>query len=128
MMIPTRKRRLLLSLALGAVAGPAFAGDAGGMAGHWRLQDDVAGIHKDRICIFTQEGATFAGTCRDADGPVSVSGTTNGAKITFQFKVGFAGQDLTIVCSGTLKGDDGSGSVEAQPLGISGSFTLTRSH
>lgn len=127
MMNPKRKTRLLLSLALCAAAGPTFASDPGSVAGHWRFQDDVAGIHKDRNCTFTQKEAAFAGTCRDADGPVSVTGRVSGDKITFQYKVAFSGQELTIACSGTLKGDNGSGSVEAQPLGIPGSFTLTRS-
>ena len=119
---------VLVSLLLCSAAGPLLAGEGSAvMAGHWKLQDDIAGIHKERSCTFTQTGSAVAGTCRNADGPVSVEGKVTGDKITLQYKVDFSGQELTIVCTGMLKSGNGSGTAEAEPLGISGSFTLTRS-
>jgi len=128
MMGEAKKLRMLLPLTLCFAVGPLLARDAGPMAGRWKLQDNVAGIQKERNCVFTQKGATFAGTCRDADGPVSVAGKVNGDKVSFQFKVDVGGQTLTIACSGALKAGSVSGSVVAQPLGIPGDFTLTRPH
>ncbi len=122
----TRKTVMLLSLILTTTTGALCAAETAPLEGSWMLQTNVAGVQKERQCVFSQKAAAFAGTCQNADGTVSVAGKVDGNKVSFQYKVDFAGQSLTIVCSGSLRDSGISGSVEAQPIGVPGEFTLAR--
>ena len=121
-------KSIVLSLLL--LAGPTLAPAAENtsLAGQWKLHSSIAGYESDLECAFTQNNQDFAGTCKSSQTTVTVSGKLEDNKVTFQYKTTYEGQELTVVHAGTLESPDKiAGTVDVQPMGVSGDFTANRS-
>jgi len=118
------KRLLLFALALvpiGAAAQPVSVG------GRWEVSANVGGTASNMTCTFTQKDTDLTGSCETDQAPYEVAGKVDGKTVTWQFKTEYEGQTLTVVYSGTLDSPDKfAGTVDVQPLGVSGDFNATR--
>ena len=97
------------------------------IAGKWDLTTSVAGNDGSATCSFTIKDTTLSGTCTGEDGDHPLTGKIDGSKVTWEYKMDYNGQPLTIVYSGTLAADnDFSGTIEVQPMGVTGDFSAKR--
>jgi hypothetical protein len=98
------------------------------LAGKWTLHYNISGNEGDLACTFDQTEKTFTGPCKGEDGSVSVTGKLEESKITFQYKTEYNGETLTIVYTGKMESPAKvAGTVDVQPMGVDGEFTLTQS-
>jgi len=98
------------------------------LAGKWTLHYNISGNEGDLACTFDQSDKDFTGACKGDQGEVSVTGKVDEAKVTFQYKTEYNGDVLTIVYTGKLESPAKvSGTVDVQPMGVDGDFTLTQS-
>lgn len=94
--------------------------------GKWNLNSNIAGNVSDLTCTFTQKEQELTGTCESEQGPLAVKGKVDGKKVTWQFDVRWEGELLTLAYAGSL--DDPAkiaGTVDVQPVGVTGDFTAT---
>jgi len=118
----------VLSFLLFAGATLAPAAETTSLAGQWKLHSSIAGYENDFDCTFTQKDKDLGGTCKTTEADVTLTGKLEENKVTFQYKTTYAGQELTIVHSGTLESATKIvGSVDVQPMGVAGDFTATQS-
>ncbi len=96
--------------------------------GTWKLNVSVAGNDSQATCTFTQKDVALTGTCKGDDGNArEVTGKIDEKKVTFQYKIEYNGEPLTLVYTGAMNTDDSlAGAVDVQPMGISGDFTAKR--
>ncbi|HBY62933.1 MAG TPA: hypothetical protein DEH78_24180 [Solibacterales bacterium] len=107
----------LALFAAGAAEPPSFAGA-------WKIHSSISGNESDIECTLAQKDQEISGSCKSDRGPLAVTGKANGAKLSFQFKTMYDGNELTIVYSGESPSPGKiSGNVDVQPLGVSGTFT-----
>ena len=121
----------LIVLSVLLFAGPilAPAAESPSLAGQWKLHSSIAGTETDMECTFTQNNQDVGGTGKSGEASMALSGKLDGNKVTFQYKTTYDGQELTIVHSGTVESATKIvGSVDVQPLGVSGDFTAVQSH
>lgn len=117
---------LLLLLALAAI--PVFAADAPSMTGKWKVHNSIVGNESDQDCTFTQKDNDITGTCSLEQGSADVTGKITDASVTWQYKTEYNGTPLTLVYTGTADKDSKIvGSVEVQPMSVTGDFTATPS-
>jgi len=120
-------KSIVLSFLLLAGATLAPAAENTSLAGQWKLHSSIAGYESDFECTFTQNNQDFAGTCKSTQATVTVNGKLEDNKVTFQYKTTYEGQELTVAHSGTLESPDKiAGTVDVQPMGVSGDFTASR--
>jgi hypothetical protein len=113
-------------LLAGTIVAP--AADSISLAGQWKLHSSIAGYENDMECTLTQDKQEVAGSCKTDQGTVTISGKLEESKLTFEYKTTYEGQELTIVHLGTVESPTKiSGSVDVQPMGVSGDFTATQS-
>lgn len=94
----------------------------------WKIHSDIQGHQSDFDCTFTQTGKDLAGTCTSGERQLKITGKVEDKKLTFQYKTEYEGQELTVVHTGTMEAPPKlAGSVDVQPLGVSGEFTATQS-
>jgi len=118
---------LLAALPFGLTTKPALAA-APAMSGKWTVHRSIGGNDSDWECTFTQTEKELTGTCETDKDPSKVTGTIDGSKVTWKYDVDYNGSLVTLVYSATV--DDPakiSGSVEAQPFGVTGHFTAVPS-
>jgi hypothetical protein len=102
------KIRLMGILAMVLVALPAFAGE---LAGKWSAEFDTQiGVQK-YVFEFSKTGATLTGTATFertvGNGTAPLKNiTVDGDKVRFEEPLSFDGNEITIVYSGTLSGDE----------------------
>lgn len=117
---------LFLLLALAAI--PVSAADAPSVAGKWKVHNSIAGNENDQDCTFTLKDKDITGTCSLEQGSAEVTGKVGDASITWQYKMEYNGTPLTLVYTGTIDKDSKiAGTVEVQPMSITGDFTATPS-
>ena len=115
---------LFAAAATTAVAAP----EANSLAGKWTLHYNISGNEGDLACTFEQTENDFTGTCKGDQGDVSVTGKVDATKVTFQYKAEYNGDPLTVIYTGKLESPSKvSGTVDVQPMGVDGDFTLTQS-
>ena len=103
--------------------GVAYAADSPA-AGKWAVHSSIAGNESDQTCTFAQTGKVLSGTCvNDDKTSVKITGTVEGAKVTWTYHTDYNGTDLTIKYSGTLAEGKITGDANVDPFGVSGDFT-----
>lgn len=96
------------------------------VAGKWKVSSNVGGTASEQTCTFTQKDDAVAGTCEGDRGPLPVSGKVDGKNVTWQFNTQWEGQTLTVIYSGALESPAKmTGTVDVQPLSVSGEFSAT---
>jgi hypothetical protein len=118
------RRYLLLALALVPIVAP--AAQPASVGGRWQVASNVGGTASDMDCMFTQKDAELTGSCESDQTPHDITGKVEGKTVTWQFNTQYEGQALTVVYSGTLEEDKMTGTVDVQPLGVSGDFSAKR--
>lgn len=119
------KRLLLLTLAL--VPSVAVIAEPVSVNGRWEVNANVGGTASDMDCTFTQKDTDLTGSCTTDQTPLAITGKVDGKTVTWQFNTQYEGQTLTVVYSGTLDASDKIvGTVDVQPISVSGDFTARR--
>jgi len=119
-------RRLLLALAA-LVPAVAFAAEPVSVDGKWQVSANIAGTASEMACTFAQKDADVTGKCEGDQGPYDITGKVDGKTVTWQLKTQYEGQTLTVIYTGTVESPDKfNGTVDVQPLSVSGDFTATR--
>ncbi|MGO8757574.1 MAG: hypothetical protein ACLQG3_05565 [Terracidiphilus sp.] len=102
-----------------------FAADSDTLTGTWKVHNSIAGNESDQNCAFTQKGEDLTGTCKSDASTVDVIGKVKGEDVTWQYKAEWDGNNLILVYTGKLKDSKIEGTVEVQPMGVTGDFTAT---
>jgi hypothetical protein len=119
------KRLLFLAFALV----PVLAGGSQPVSveGRWMVSANVGGTASNMDCNFTQKDAELTGGCEVDQTPHDITGKVDGKTVTWQFNTQYEGQTLTVIYSGKVESPDTfSGTVDVQPLNVSGDFTAKR--
>jgi hypothetical protein len=115
-------KKLLMLLAVGFVAAPAWAA---GISGSWAVNGAVQGNPVVFACTLKQDGGTVTGTAKVQETEKPITGTVQEKAVTFRFEVDYDGAPLEMVFSGTLGTDkEMSGSIAVS--GASGEFTAKK--
>ena len=118
-------RRLSFVLAFGAAV--AAGAQSPGVDGRWDVHATVGGTVSDMTCTFTLKDAELTGKCSTDQYAHDVTGKVDGKTVTWQFNTPWEGQTLTVTYTGTLEAADTmKGTVDVQPLSVTGDFTATR--
>jgi hypothetical protein len=100
---------------------------ADSVTGTWQITGDIAGNPIRTVCTFTQTVDRLTGTCVRAQTPdqkLALTGEVKDGKVRFQYGLDIQGQTLTVVYSGAFASPrELKGTVEAQPAGVTGTFT-----
>src|SRR5208337_3486338 len=97
------------------------------VAGKWQVKTNIAGSEGASVCTFAQKDLALSGACTGDDGDHPLTGKIEGDKVTWEYKTEFNGAPLTIVFTGSLKdGKKLEGTVEVQPMGVTGDFSATQ--
>ncbi len=117
-------RTLSLPLLLAFATIAVFAADAPSLTGKWKVHNSIVGNESEQDCSFSQTGNELAGTCSLEQGSAKVTGNVSDSKITWQYDTEYNGSPLTLVYTGTIDKDSKiTGTVEVQPMSVSGDFT-----
>lgn len=119
------KRLALLSLV--ALATVALRAQPASVAGTWTVRADISGNQSESSCAFTQKESDLTGTCNSDRGSVMITGKVDGKTVNWQFDTQYEGQTLTVYYTGTSQSAEKiTGSVNVQPMNVSGEFTATK--
>ena len=119
--------RQLFLLPLVVVALAAVQAQPASVAGNWKVAANVSGNASESTCAFIQKDVDLTGTCKGERGDVTITGKVDGKTVSWQFDTQYEGQPLTVYYSGTLDSPEKIvGSVNVQPMSVSGEFTATR--
>ena len=116
----------IFTLAALLFATSAFAA-APNLTGKWTVHNSVAGNESDQQCKLVLTDNKITGSCKSTeDKDLDVTGTLDGNKLTWKFDSDYNGTPLTLTYTATLD-DSGkiAGTVEVQPFGVTGDFTMT---
>ena len=117
-------KRLIFVLATAAAAAQA---PPAAVAGSWTVRADVSGNQSESNCTFTQKEAELSGSCISDRGTVMITGKVEGKTVSWQFDTQYEGQTLTVYYSGTSQSADKiTGTINVQPMNVSGEFTATK--
>jgi hypothetical protein len=117
----------LIFLGLTIVATAAAQTPPASVAGAWTVRADVSGNQSESHCTFTQKEAALAGSCDGERGTVTITGKVEGKTVSWQFDTPYEGQTLTVYYSGTSQSADKiTGTINVQPMNVSGEFTATK--
>jgi hypothetical protein len=98
------------------------------VSGAWTVRADISGNQSESNCTLTQKDADLTGTCNSDRGSVTITGKVDGKTVNWQFDTQYEGQTLTVYYSGTSQSAEKiTGSVNVQPMNVSGEFTATKS-
>ena len=118
------KGLLLVGLTLTSTTVAAQGGSVGGV---WEVNATVGGTPSYMKCTFSQKDADLTGTCEGEQGPRAITGKVDGKTVSWQFNTQWEGQTLTVGYKGTMESAEKiAGTVDVQPLSVSGEFTATR--
>jgi hypothetical protein len=119
------KRLLLLALAL--VPSVAVTAEPVSVTGRWEVSANIGGTASNMDCAFTQKDSEVTGSCEGDQTSHAIMGKADSKTVTWQFNTQYEGQTLSVVYSGTLDSADRIvGTVDVQPLGVSGDFSARR--
>src|SRR5438270_4577448 len=116
------KKSLIAALFVFATL-PILAAGSSGVAGKWKVHNNIAGNESDQDCTFLQTDKVLTGNCKGDNSEVKITGTIDGKKITWKFDSEYNGTPLTLTYTGTLD-DSGNiqGDVQVDPMGVTGDF------
>ena len=118
----------LLFVALAVVATGAVQAQPVSVGGTWTVSSNVSGNASESTCTFTQKDADLTGSCKGERDPVAITGKVEAKTVSWQFDTQYEGQTLTVYYSGTLESAEKiAGTVNVQPMNVSGEFTATKS-
>ena len=104
-----RDRRAIFLLAISLLlASPVGAAD---VSGTWDLEIETPEGTGKPVVILTQDGNRVSGTYRGRMGEAPLEGNLSGESIQFSVKLRFRDQPVTVSYSGTVRGNEMSGSV-----------------
>jgi hypothetical protein len=87
----------------------------------------AAGAESTRTCALARAGNEIGGSCSVDHGPVRVTATVEGRKVTWTYRAKRDGKPLTVIYRGVIESPDViKGSVLAVAYGIDDEFTATR--
>ena len=97
------------------------------VTGSWKIEGDVSGTSFSEACTLKLTENKVSGTCTNPEKSYDVTGDVDGQKVTFTHAAEYNGDPLTLTYTGTLD-ESGAmkGSVDVQPMGVSGDFTATK--
>jgi len=117
----------LILAALALIATGAVQTQPASVGGNWTVSSNVSGNASESTCAFTQKDADLTGSCKGERGPVAITGKVEGKTVSWQFDTQYEGQTLTVYYSGTLDSAEKiAGTVNVQPMNVSGEFTATK--
>ena len=117
----------LAVLALIAVSSVALQTQLPSVGGTWTVRADISGNQSESSCRFTQKESELTGTCNSDRGAVMITGKVEAKTVSWQFDTQYEGQTLTVYYSGTPQsGEKITGTVNVQPMNVSGEFTATK--
>jgi hypothetical protein len=97
------------------------------VAGKWEVNATVGGTATYSECNFTQKDADLTGSCEGDQGPKEITGKVDGKSVSWQLNAQWEGQTLTVYYKGSLQSPEKiTGTVDVQPLSVTGEFTATR--
>jgi hypothetical protein len=118
-------RVLILPVALAAAV--SLQAKPTALAGNWKVSANISGNASEQTCTFTQKEADLTGTCSGERGSVMITGKVDGKAVNWQFDTQYEGQTLTVYYAGTLETPEKIvGTVNVQPMNVSGEFTATQ--
>jgi hypothetical protein len=118
--------RTAIAVVFAAFSATAWAADAS-LAGSWKMVSNINDTTRESLCTFTQDGAAFHGECKREGRTTSFTGTVADKAVHMTAKSEYEGTPIDLTYEASFA-DDGSvkGSVDVQPFGAKGTFTLTK--
>lgn len=114
-------------LALVAASSVALQTQPPSIGGAWTVRADISGNQSESSCTFTQKESDLTGTCNSDRGAVMITGKVDGKTVSWQFDTQYEGQTLTVYYNGTSQSAEKiTGTVNVQPMNVSGEFTATK--
>jgi hypothetical protein len=105
---------------------PILAAGSSGVAGKWKVHNNIAGNESDQDCTFVQTDKVLTGACKGDNSEVKISGSVDEKKITWKFDSEYNGNPLTLTYTGTLdESGNIQGDVQVDPMGVTGDFKAT---
>lgn len=118
------KWMIVAALAAGV---PAMAADAT-VAGKWKLTSEIMGVERSSDCVLTQDGGKVSGECSHDGESNKLNGTLANGALHLTVNAEFQGTPITVTYDAKVEADKPvSGSVQVDPFGVGGTFTLTKS-
>ena len=115
-----------IAVTLLAFSIPAMAAGAK-LSGSWKLVSDINGTTRVSACTFTQDGANVKGVCKREDVTREFSGTVDEKGVHLAAKAEYEGAPIDLTYEAKFVDDNTiQGSVDVEPVGVEGTFTLTR--
>src|SRR6202051_4302420 len=110
-----------------AGAGQPASQQANALTGKWTIHNRIAGNENDQECELAVTDNKINGSCKSQDKDLSVTGSVDGSKDTWQYQMDYNCSPLTLIYTAT-QSDSGkiTGTVEVKPFGITGDFTGTK--
>jgi hypothetical protein len=116
----------LLAASIFILAASTFAAGTPDISGQWKIHQSIAGNENDQECTFAVADNKISGSCKSEDKTMSLTGSIDGNKATWQYQTDYNGSPLTLIYTATLDSPDKiNGSVDVIPFGVSGDFTAT---
>lgn len=116
-----------LAVPLAFLPSLAYAQTEASLNGKWKMHTNVSGNESDSDCTFTQNEKNITGSCKGGDqAEVKITGQIDGSKATLNGNSDYNGTPLTMKYAGELASGKITGSVDVDPFGVSGDFTLTK--
>lgn len=114
-------------LTLAIVSTAALQAQPTAVGGTWTVRADISGNQSESTCTFTQKESDLTGSCAGERGTVMITGKVDGKTVNWQFDTQYEGQTLTVYYSGTSQSADKiTGTINVQPMNVSGEFTATK--
>jgi hypothetical protein len=102
------------------------AGPTASVAGNWHLHSTVSGNDYDSDCVLTQTDKTIAGSCKNEQGEVKITGSVDGPKVTLKIDSEYQGTPINLTYTGAFDAKGKlSGTVDVQPFDVSGDFVMS---
>ena len=97
------------------------------LTGKWAIHNRIAGNESDQECELAVTDNKITGSCKSQDKDLSVTGSVDGNKVTWQFQADYNGSPLTLIYTSTQSDSSKiTGTVEVKPFGVTGDFTGTK--
>jgi hypothetical protein len=81
------------------------------VSGEWDVVYNTPGGSRPLKLVLSVDGEKLTGTAKRPSGDVPVEGTVKGNDISFFYTINYGGNELTLTFSGTVTGDEMSGTV-----------------
>jgi len=120
-------RMLLIAILAAVIIAPANAADSASLSGNWQVHVTIGDYDNQIVCSFTQKDQALTGTCGTDNGPVQITGTVNGNKVTWSYKTEYNNGPVTPAYDGTwdLAGKI-TGTINVPELNASGDFSAVQ--